>query len=190
MNKYLRAVICIVYSFIKFHLIKCFHIKRFKFAVCNLVSPFTEIEIGEKATLSLGNKFRMRSGSKIRVRKKADVMIGDNTSLNHGCMIISHDQIHIGSGVQFGPNVLIYDHDHDYRQKDGLRNLLYRTAPIKIGDNVWIGANVVILQGSKIGNNSVIGAGAIIKGEYKDNSVIIQKRVDEIRKIHTSIKSH
>lgn len=75
-----------------------------------------------------------------------------------------------------GPNVLIYDHDHDFRKEEGLKKLKYKTAPVDIGDNVWIGANTIILRGTKIGNNCVIGAGSVIKGCYPDNSIVVQKR--------------
>lgn len=176
MKKYIRAGICLVFSLIKFSLIKIFHMKNFRFTVFNLISPFTEVEIGKKAKLILGKMVRVRSGSKIKVRKGAEVQIGDNTSLNHGCMVISHDKIIIGKDVQFGPNVLIYDHDHDFRVKNGLKELKYKTSPVVIGDNVWIGANTVILRGTRIGNNCVVGAGSVIKGEFDDNTVIVQKR--------------
>ena len=51
-----------------------------------------------------------------------------------------------------------------------------------IGDNVWIGANTVILRGSIIDNGCVIGAGSVIKGEYPPDSVVIQKREDTVIK--------
>lgn len=182
MKKYLRAVICVTYSLIKFMIIKMFHIKGFRFTLLNIVSPFTEIEIGKNANLIFGRMIRLRSGSKIKVRKGAEVKIGNNTSLNHGCMVISHERINIGTDVQFGPNVLIYDHDHDFRVKDGLKNLKYKTSPVDIGDNVWIGTNTVILRGTKIGNNCVVGAGCVIKGQFPDNTVILQKRDTTITK--------
>lgn len=53
--------------------------------------------------------------------------------------------------------------------------------PVKIGNNVWIGANTIILRGTEIGDNYVIGAGCVVKGKYNKGSVIIQKRKEEIR---------
>lgn len=176
MKKYIRCVICIIYSFIKFNFIKIFHFKNFKFSIYNLISPFTEIDISKNGKLFIGKFVKMRSGSKLRVRKNGEIKIGKNTSLNHSCIFTAHEKIIIGQDVQFGPNVLIYDHDHDFRQKDGLKDLKYKTSPVVIGDNVWIGANVVILRGSEIGHNCVIGAGSIIKGKIIDNTVLIQKR--------------
>ena len=52
---------------------------------------------------------------------------------------------------------------------------------IEIGENVWVGANTVILRGTKIGNNCVIGAGSVIKGIIPANSIIIQKRNQIVR---------
>ena len=57
----------------------------------------------------------------------------------------------------------------------------YKTGSIEIGNNVWIGANTIILRGTKIGDNAVIAAGSIVKGEVPTGAVIVQKRVSEIR---------
>lgn len=176
MKKYIRAAICLIYSLIRFNLIKIFHINGFRFTILNLVSPLTEIEIGNKAKLTLGKLVRIRSGSKIKVRDGAKVEIGNNTSLNHNCIFVSYEKITIGRDVQFGPNVLIYDHDHDFRANNGIKELKYKTSPVEIGNNVWIRANVVILRGTNIGDNCVVGAGSVIKGEFKDSSIIYQKR--------------
>lgn len=176
MKKYIRAGIYFIYSLIKFSFMKIFHIKGFQFTIFNLISPFTEIEVGKKSILKIGRMVRMRSGCKVCVRKGAEVKIGDNTSLNNGCIIICHESISIGKNVQFGPNVLIYDHDHDFRVANGLKKLKYKTSPVRIGENVWIGANTVILRGTIIGDNCVIAAGSIISGEFSSDKVIIQKR--------------
>lgn len=176
MKKYIKASICLIYSFARFSLIKIIKLEKFKFTLINLISPFTTIEIGKKAKLKLGKFVKIRSGSKVILRKGAEITIGNNTGLNYRCMIIAHEKIRIGHNVQIGPNVLIYDHDHDFRKKDGLKNLIYKTSAVEIGNNVWIGANVVILRGTKIGDNCVIGAGCIIKGIISDNTQVIQKR--------------
>lgn len=176
MKKYFRAAIYMSYSFAKFIVLKIFHFKHFHFTMTNLISPFTKIELDKKGSLDLGRFIKIRSGSKIQVRSGANVKIGDYTFLNHGCMVVSHEKISIGKNVQIGPNVLIYDHDHDYNSIHGLKVLKYKTSPIVIGENVWIGANTVILRGTKIGNNCVIGAGSVVKGEFPDNTIILQKR--------------
>lgn len=180
MKKYIKMTYCLAYSLIRFYLIKIFRYENFKFTFFNFVSPNTEIEISKKAKLSLGKMIRINSGSKIKLRNCAEVIIGANTFFNYGCMVISHDRVIIGEDVQFGPNVLIYDHDHDFRTNNGMKDRKYKTSPIEIGNNVWIGANTVILQGTKVGDNCIVGAGSLIKGEFPKNSIIKQIRNTEI----------
>ena len=106
--------------------------------------------------------------------------ICENNSLNHGYIFIANERISIGHNVQFEPNVLISDYDHDYKKENGLKKLYYITSPIEIGNNIWIGANVVILKGLKIGKNCVIAVRIILSavgGEsYPDNSLKYQKK--------------
>ena len=52
--------------------------------------------------------------------------------------------------------------------------------PITVGDDVWIGANTVILRGTVIGRDCVVGAGSVLKGVYPAGSVIVQKRTENI----------
>lgn len=181
MNKYLRGVIVIPAGTIKMLWMKLFHLKDFSGPFICQISPHTEITLDWGGRLHIGNGFKMRDGAKIRVRRGAICEIGDNTAINSNNVIACREEVRIGSNVQLSPNVQIYDHDHDFRANGGIIEGKYRTAPVIIGDNVWIGCNSVILRGSNIGNNCVIGAGCIIKGNIPDNSLIIQKRESEIR---------
>ncbi|MBR4502324.1 MAG: acyltransferase [Clostridia bacterium] len=183
MNKYVRCIVCIPCGILKMAWLKLFHAGSFNGPVLCLVSPHTEITIDKGAKMRIGNSFKMRDGAKIRVRKGGKCIIGNNTSINSNNIITCHESIEIGDNCQFSPNVHVYDHDHDFRGTGGLKAMKFKTAPIKIGDNVWIGANTVILRGTEIGNNCVIGAGSVVKGKYEDGSVIVQKRTVDVRKI-------
>lgn len=179
MNRYVRAAICVPVGCVKMAVNKLFHPVNFKGPFISLVSPFSEITISG-GKLCIGKNFKMRDGAKIRVRKGAECIIGNNSSVNSNNMIACHERIIIGDNVQLSPNVQIYDHDHDFRFEGGLTKNKFKTAPIEIGDNVWIGANTVILRGTKIGDNSVVGAGCVLKGIFPANSVIVQKRETSI----------
>lgn len=109
--------------------------------------------------------------------------IGDNVGFNTNCIISSHENIDIGSNVEVGPNVCIYDHDHDLKCEGGIKAGKFITSPVVIGDNVWIGANVVILRGSSIGKNCIIAAGSVVNGNVPDCSAYIQKRETTIKAI-------
>lgn len=183
MNKYVHALFCGANSLIKFSVLKIKCGKRFECNMVNLVSPLTEITVDKGGKLAIGKMFRMRSGSKLRIRHNAKVTIGHNFSMSNNCVITSWEKIEIGDNVQFGPGVLIYDQDHDVKVPGGLAAERYKTKPIKIGNGVWIGANSIILRGTSIGDNSVIAAGSIVKGEIPSGSLFIQKRENEIREL-------
>ena len=55
--------------------------------------------------------------------------------------------------------------------------------PITIGNNVWIGANVIVLKGTVLGDNTVVGTGSVVKGEYPSNCVIVGNPAKIIKRI-------
>lgn len=79
-----------------------------------------------------------------------------------------------------GPNVLVFDHDHDFRAEGGIAEGRIVIGDIVIGDGVWIGGNTSILRGTNIGDNAVIAAGSVIKGNIPANSIVVQKRTSKI----------
>ena len=176
MNKYVRGVICGANGFLKVSLLKIQHMHHLNVSIPCFLSPFSEITMERKAQLKVGKKYRMRGGSKLRIRNNAIITIGDDISINHGCIIVCREKIEIGNKVQFGPNVLIYDHDHDYKSPGGVSNGKYICEAISIGENTWIGAGSIILKGAHIGKNVTVAAGSVVRGVIPDNSLFYQKR--------------
>lgn len=76
----------------------------------------------------------------------------------------------------------MFDHDHDFRGLEIMNGNKFKEAEIIIGNNVWIGANVTILKGTKIGDNAVIAAGSVLVGEVPENSVAYNKKILEYKK--------
>lgn len=184
MNKYIEAVFCVPLAGIKYVILKLENGKRFGASFPAVTSLLTEITVEGKSELHIDKKLKMHNGAKIRVRKGGKLIIGKNFGMSNGDVVTAYDHIRIGDNVMLGPNVLIYDQDHDYCAEGGVAAMKFKTAPITIGNNVWIGANTLILRGTTIGDNSVVGGGAVIKGKYPPNSVIIQKRTTEVIKQH------
>ena len=187
MNKYIKAIFCVPFAGIKYAILKLENGKRFNAAFPAIASPLTEITVEGKSELRIDRKLKMHNGAKIRVRKGGKLEIGKNFGMSNGCVVTAYDHIKIGDNVMLGPNVLIYDQDHDYQAEGGVAAMKFKTTPVVIGNNVWIGANTLILRGTTIGDNSVVGGGTVIKGEYPPNSVVIQKRTTEVRKQHNGI---
>ena len=133
--------------------------------------------------LIIGSHVRISEYTLISALKRGSIFIEEGVSIGRWNSVVCHDSIRIGKNTILGPNVLIYDHDHIFNGGNGVEKKRFTTAPIEIGDNCWIGANVVILKGTKIGNRCVVGAGCVLKGSYPDDSIIIQKRETEINRI-------
>ena len=101
------------------------------------------------------------------------VNIGSNVFFNNGCSLSSIKLIEIDDNTIFGENVLIYDHNHKFRKSDSsIKEQGYSLEEVKIGKNCWIGSNVVILKGVHIGDNSVIGAGCVVKDNIPENTIV------------------
>lgn len=108
--------------------------------------------------------------SEFRLEENGSVFIKDNLNMeansliyafvNRNCLIVSRKQIYVGNGMTIGPNVCIYDHDHNFKN-ESLEDH-YISESICIADDVWIGANAVILKGVHIGRGAVIAAGAVV----------------------------
>ena len=108
--------------------------------------------------------------------------IGGNTFINHNAYLMDGAPIKIGSWCFIGPNCCIYTGTHPLIAEE--RNLgLERALPVTVGDNVWIGADVTILPGVSIGNNSVIGAKSLVTKDVPDNVLALGNPCRVLRRI-------
>lgn len=109
--------------------------------------------------------------------KSPTMIMGENLNIGDFCHIASLDKIEFGSNVLLGSSVFISDHDHGNSEYEDLlktpSNRSLVSAPIIIGDNVWIGEKASILKGVKIGSNSIIGAGSIVTKDVPPYSVAV-----------------
>ena len=122
---------------------------RFRAPLVQSFGKHTELHLDKKAKVSLGKETVSRFGLFLRA-EGGTLSIGDKCFFNTHVSVTCMERIRIGDRCQIANNVVIVDHDHDYRKGWGS----YRTAPVEIGDDVWIGANAVILKGSRIGSGS------------------------------------
>ena len=110
-----------------------------------------------------------------------NIELGDNTYINFNCNFVDDGKITIGKNALFGPAVTIATVGHPLHPT--MREYMY-TAPVSIGDNVWIGANVTICPGVTIGNGSVIGAGSVVINDIPDNCIAAGNPCKVIREIN------
>lgn len=134
----------------------------------------TDIMIsGEKSSISFGNVNYFYKMGNLEVFDGGKIVFGNNVSINKGFSIVCRNEITFGNDIMIGPNVMIYDHDHKFEVNHlPFRSQKFRSAPISIGDNVWIGAHVFISSGILIGSNCVIAAGTILTKDVTDYSLV------------------
>ncbi len=134
--------------------------------------------------IKFGKKVTFRKGFSLMIDKKASVIIGDGCFFNNFCAINAMENIEIGKNCLFGENVKIYDHNHIFTKKETLiKDQGFKTEKIKIEDNCWICSDVVILKGTEIGENSVIGAGIVLNENVTKNSIIKSQNNYKMEKI-------
>lgn len=103
-----------------------------------------------------------------------NITIGDHTFINANCLFVDDNRIEIGRNGLIAPNVQIHTASHPVRADerivetaDGPRYVT-TTAPVVIGDRVWIGGGTVILPGVRIGHDVTIGAGSVVTRDIPD----------------------
>ncbi len=110
----------------------------------------------------------------VMVREPQNMEIGSNTSLNEFCYLHAKGGLKIGSNVRIAPAVKMFTFNHKFADRNTpIVDQGYETKPIEIGNDVWIGANAVILPGVKIGKGCVIGAGAVVSKDIPAYSIAV-----------------
>src|ERR1700722_5079052 len=115
------------------------------------------------------------------------IQIGNGCFFNHFSVIDCHLSIEIGNRVMIGPHTYIGDFDHDISETDGLQMAVAgNTQPIKIADDVWIGAGCVVLKGVTIGRGAVIGAGSVVTRDVPEAMIAMGVPARVVRRRNAS----
>lgn len=111
-----------------------------------------------------------------------NITIGDNVYINFGCIILDCSEVTIGSNTLLGPNIGLYAANHSTDATERINGGCYGK-PIHIGNNVWLGGDVKVLQGVTIEDNTIIGAGSIVTKDIPTNVIAVGNPCKVIRKI-------
>ena len=110
------------------------------------------------------------------------VHFGNGVYANYNLTLVDDGHIYVGDRVMFGPNVTVATANHPIDPSLRERGLQYNK-DVHIGDNVWIGAGVVIVPGVRIGKNSVIGGGSVVTKDVPENVVAVGNPCRILREI-------
>ena len=152
------------------------------------IGAHTRIYIGSKGGIYLGN--RINIGRDVHLQTNdGNVKIGNGTSIQDHCRL--YGDVNVGSGCLFAPNVFVSSGAHVF---EGVPHLpIYMQEKLKpksnlavrVNDDCWIGANVVIMPGVEIGKGSIVGAGSVVTNDVTPYSItagvparFIRKRFD------------
>ena len=104
------------------------------------------------------------------VKAPQNIQRGTRTpALSPGCYMDGRNGIVIGRNVWIGPQVKIISMNHDVNRYDRY----IETAPIRLGDDCWLGAGAIVLPGVELGPHTVVGAGAVVTKSYPEGNQVL-----------------
>ena len=174
-KKYLRAAMRVITTNVRLGAGKLLHGSRLRFSPVTCLALSDGVELSSKAKIDFGRSLRTRGRCSFNVQESGELVFGEGMFLNQGCQFNCHSRIEVGDGCEFGPHVLVYDHDHVFRG-GVLVDGEFSYGNVRIGSGCWIGAGTVRLRGTSIGDGCVIAAGSVVKGDVPDGSLFVQKR--------------
>lgn len=119
------------------------------------------VDFGPSGRLTIGQNCVL--DRRLTLEVIGDMQIGSGTILGHSCTIGSKESVIIGENCLLAEMVSIRDNDHDFSDiSRPYRDQGHTTAPVIIGNNVWLGTRVVVTKGVTIGEGSIVGAGSIV----------------------------
>ena len=145
--------------------------------VAHLPASYFWINFGQKRLRAFcGKLILQKCGKNVNIEKGAvfssSVELGDFSGIGVRARI--DGKVIIGKHVMMGPDVCIYVRNHAFDRTDITMDQqgFSDERPVVIGDDVWIGARVIILPGVRIGTGAVVGAGAVVTKDVPDYAVV------------------
>jgi acetyltransferase-like isoleucine patch superfamily enzyme len=123
------------------------------------LSPSGTVVVGPGVLLAHGVRLHLRDAG-------ARLEIGDGTFLNYRTEVIAHERVTIGRGCLFAWDVQVMDSDS--HRVDGAPH----TAPVTIGDRVWVGCRATVLKGVTVGEGAVVAAGSVVTGDVPPRALV------------------
>lgn len=164
-------------------LMKLFYLQKLTVSLPLIADQCPSIMISKYGQIILSNT-KFRRGSFL-FADNGKIHFGKDCFVNNSCSFNSQLSITIGSRVLFGEGVKIYDHNHTIDRNITPMANSYTCNPISIGDDCWIGSNVIILSGVSICSNVVIGAGSVVTKSILEPGVYLSKDISSLTKIRT-----
>lgn len=147
-------------SYLLDFLLLCLHVTTYipSHTLRNAVWRSVGVKLGSRSTLHTG----------VRVYDPRNIKVGDGTIIGNGVFVDGRDKVAIGNHVDIASEVMIYSSEHDINDEE----FKAISAPIKIGDYVFIGPRAIILPGVSVGKGAVIAAGAVVTKDVGAGEIV------------------
>ncbi len=134
------------------------------------VARGVRVTTGRGAAWHLGDRVSLGNGVVLSVGRQASLILGDDVKIMDYTIVGTEESILIENRAQIAEHCTIRDHDHD-TSAASMHNATLVCAPIRIGQDAWIGRGVAVLRGSDVGEGTVVGANAVVRGEIPSNTI-------------------
>ena len=169
-RKKLRDLARSARNYLKLRHRQLFSCRNLRFGKNILFDRELKLRLGPGSKVDIGDRVESDGRLSIVTAHYGKLSIGNDVYFNDGVMISCLGRIDIGDGTLFGPGVTIFDNNHYFSPGGVNRDCV--EGCIRIGAGCWIASNAVILKGADIGDNSVIGAGCVIKEIIPAGSIV------------------
>ena len=125
------------------------------------------------AAIAVGDGAIVKAGSHLcPCRGDARVTVGARTTIGFHSLIYASQLIEIGDDCMIAPFVHIVDSNHGVRRGTPMNQQANESAPIRVGNDVWIGGHAVILKGVTIGDGAIVAAGSVVREDVVPYSIV------------------
>lgn len=150
--------------------------RRLYFGIGVKLKSSVQSERAKKVRYWMASRFVENCGKNVNFEHGAkfnpELNIGDYSGVGVNCILSG--RTYIGSHVMMGPDCIMYSYSHAHDRLDVPMDQqgFEEPTPIHIGDDVWIGARVIVLPGVNIGSHCIIGAGAVVTEDVPDYAIV------------------
>ena len=136
------------------------------------IAPGVMLEIGRRGRVELGRWSWIGHGTKVRCHEGV-ISIGAKTVLGQECTISAYQRVSIGRECMIADRAMLIDFDHNFDDVERpIRVQGISKGEVRVGHNVWLGYGSCVLCGVTIGDNAVVGAGAVVTRDVPANAVV------------------
>jgi len=119
-----------------------------------------------------------------------NIKCGSNVTFGRNSIIQGSGGLVLGNNIIMGPSCFIWTVNHDYTVTNIVLDKKYHAKPVIIEDNVWLGANIKITPGTRIGTGCVIGMGSVVTKDIAPYSLVAGNPATLIKRLHPTEKVH